>query len=171
MVYGRAFNSDNIIDTVDIPKNYSTVFFNKEGDNWKALEIVPLYGEETRLVVTREILFKADVDEGLRKLKEFGKDKKVFIDCSATEAMRGMTPQIASVERYEIEDFDKSVAQTNLAFSMKRILIDHSCVLTRGDIENFKYTKSKDDTVKYITQKDGFVACLRLALQYYGGIV
>ena len=171
MVYGRAFNSDNIIDTVDIPKNYSTVFFNKEGDNWKALEIVPLYGEETKLVVTREILFKADVDEGLRKLKEFGKDKKVFIDCSATEAMRGMTTQIASVERYEIEDFDKSVAQTNLAFSMKRILIDSSCVLTRGDIENFKYTKSKDDTVKYMTQKDGFVACLRLALQYYGGIV
>lgn len=171
MVYGRAFKSDNVIDTTDIDKKYSTIFFNKEGDIWKALEIVPLYGEETRLCVTREILFKADVDEGFKKLKEFGIDKKVFIDCSATEALQGMTTKKGSVERYEVEDFDKSVAQTNLAFSMKRILLDDKCVLTKSDIENFKYSKSKDETVKYLTQKDGFVACLRLALQYYGGIV
>ena len=82
-----------------------------------------------------------------------------------------MTTKKGSVERYEVEDFDKSVAQTNLAFSMKRILLDDKCVLTKSDIENFKYSKSKDETVKYLTQKDGFVACLRLALQYYGGIV
>ena len=82
-----------------------------------------------------------------------------------------MTTQIASVERYEIEDFDKSVAQTNLAFSMKRILIDKGCVQIFSDIESFKYSKTKDETAKYVTQKDGFVACLRLALQYYGGIV
>ena len=171
MVYGRAFNSDNIIDTKDISRKNTTIFFNKEGDVWKALEIAPLYSAETKLCVLREILFKADVESGLEKLKAFGENKRVFIDCSATEAMRGMTTQIASVERYEIEDFDKSVAQINLAFSMKRILIDKGCVQTRSDIESFKYSKTKDETAKYITQKDGFVACLRLALQYYGGIV
>lgn len=172
MVYGRAFNDTNIISADKVQGlSYSTVFFNKEGDIWKCVEIAVKYGVTTELVVKNEIRFKASVDEGLKKLKEFAPGKTVFIDCSATEAMTGMIGKSTSVERYEIEDFDRSVAQLNLAFAKKRILIDKHCTLLKGDIENFKFSKSKDDNVKYVTTKDGFVACLRIALHYYGGII
>lgn len=175
MVYGRSFDDKNIIDVLsnalNVPKHdYSTVFFNKEGDVWKALEIGVVYGTETKLVVEKEIRFKASIEDGFQKLKEFS-NKKVFIDCSATDGLNGMYNNNLSIERYEVEDFDKSVAQLNLAFSKKRIMLYNNCVLTKSDIENFKFNKSKNDNVKYITEKDGFCACLRIALKYYGGIV
>lgn len=174
MVYGRAFNEQNILTGIQIPSfitDYSTIFFNKEGDIWKAAEIAVQYGAETKLVVTNEIRFKGSVEEGLQKLKEFGKDKSVFIDCSATDALTGMYSKNQAIERYVVEDFDKSVAQLNLAFAKKRVLLYHSCKLTKSDIENFKSSKSKDENVKYATTKDGFVACLRVAMRYYGSIV
>lgn len=178
MVYGRAFNDDNVIDVgndYDLHQraqfDYSTIFFNKEGDVWKVLEIGVQYGAETKLIIKRETRFKASVDEGLSELKRFAPDKSVFIDCSATEAMTGMSTKTSSIERYETDDFDRSVAQLNLAFDKKRFLIYSNCVLAKADIENFKFTKSKDDTVKYVTMKDGYCACMRIALQFYGGIV
>ena len=51
------------------------------------------------------------------------------------------------------------------------MLIDKSCVITKSDIENFKFSKSKDENVKYVTMKDGAIANIRTALKYYGGIV
>lgn len=171
-VYGRSFNDSNIVDASILAKGeYTTIFFNKEGDIWKAVEIAVKYGEITTLIVKREIRFKATIEEGLKLLKEFAPTKSVFIDCSATEAITGMYTKHSSIERYEIEDFDKSVAKLNLAFAKKRILLDKLCRLVKVDIENCKFTKSKDDTVKYASKKDGFVACLRVALQYYGGII
>lgn len=171
-VYGRAFKSDNVVDSSKIPGlDYTTVFFNKEGDTWKASEIAVQYGEITKLVVLRETRFKADVNEGLDKLKEFAPNKGLFIDCSATEALQGMTQKEVIVERYEIVDFDKSVAELNLALGNKQVLIDKSCVITKSDIENFKFSKSKDENVKYVTMKDGAIANIRTALKYYGGIV
>ena len=138
---------------------------------WKALDIAVQYGTQTKLIVRKEIRFRASVEEGIARLKEFAPNKSVFIDCSATDAMRGMTAKNTTVERYEADDFDKSVAQANLAFAKKLILIDERCVSTKADIENFKFSKSKDENVRYVTTKDGFVACIRLALKYYGGIV
>lgn len=170
MVYGRAFNESNILN-LEKEYPYNTIFFNKEGDIWKAMDIAVEYGSETKLIVQREIRFKASIEEGLDKLKEFGKNKNVFIDCSATEGMYGIYNKQVTIEKYDVEDFDKSVTQLNLAFSKKRILLNKSCVLTKTDIENFKFTKTKDDTVKYTTQKDGFVSCLRIAMKYYGGIL
>ena len=85
--------------------------------------------------------------------------------------MYGMTDKNTSVVRYTIDDFDKSVSQMNLAFSKKKVLIDKCCHLTQNDIESFKFSKSKDDNVRYLTKKDGFVACLRIAMHYFGGIV
>lgn len=171
MVYGRAFNDKNIIDVNAHTELYytdlDTIFFNKEGDVWKALKIGIQYSSESKMIVLDEIRFKADVDQGLLKLKEFGKDNSVFIDCSATEAMQGMYGKEQFIERYECDDYDKSVARLNLAFSKKRVLLDKSTVLTKADIENFKFSKSKDENVKYATTKDGFVACLRLAMKYY----
>lgn len=176
MVYGRSFDDKNIIATSganafrDYRSDASTIFFNKEGDKWKAVEISVQYGEETKLNVIKEIMFKASIEEGLKKLKDFSK-KNTFIDCSATDALQGMYRESSYVERYEIEDFDRSVAQLNLAFSKGRVRLFDKCVLTKSDIENFKFSKSKDDNVKYATSKDGFVACLRVAMMYYGGIV
>lgn len=171
MVYGRAFNDNNIVDTSKLTNDYSTVFFNKEGDVWKIVRIVVEYGIETKLYVTKELRFKGSVKDGLAELKKFAPDKSVFIDCSETEAMYGMTDKDISVEKYMIDDFDKSVSQMNLAFAKKRVLLDKACHLVQNDIEAFKFSKSKDDNVKYITKKDGFVACLRVALHYFGGIV
>lgn len=171
MVYGRAFNDSNIVDTSKLTNDYSTVFFNKEGDIWKIVRIVVEYGIETKLYVTKELRFKGSVKDGLAELKRFAPDKSVFIDCSETEAMYGMTDKDISVEKYMIDDFDKSVSQMNLAFAKKRVLLDKACHLVQNDIEAFKFSKSKDDNVKYITKKDGFVACLRVALHYFGGIV
>ena len=172
MVYGRAFNEENICDVSNMNDlNYSTIFFNREGEVWKILDIAIKYGEETKLIVKRECRFKGTVEEGLKKLKEFAPEHSLFIDCSAAEGLRGMFTNNITVERYEISDFDQSVTQTNLAFSKKGILLDKNCVLTKSDISNFKFSKSKDNTVKYMTEKDGFVSCIRVALLYYGGII
>lgn len=172
LVYGKAFNDMNIVNIRDVKDlNYSNIFFNKEGDTWKVLEIGIKYGINTELYIKRETRFKASMEEGLSKLKEFSPKSNVFIDCSATEGLRGMANNNITLERYEIEDFDKSVVQTNLAFSKKLILLDKKCLLTKNDIENFKFTKNKDDTVKYLTEKDGFISCIRTALKFYGGII
>lgn len=168
MVYGRSFNNENIVNANDYDNKYSTIFFNKEGDTWKILEVKVKYGEQTKLIASNEIMFKASLDDGLNKLKEFAPNKSLFIDCSATPALSGMYKKSISVERYEIDDFDKSVAQLNLALSNKSMLIDLNCSLTKADIENFKFANSKDETVKYRTTKDGFVSCMRIALKYYG---
>lgn len=170
MVYGRSFNDENIVDADSYDSKYSTIFFNKEGDLWKAQEIKVKYAEKTKLIVSKEVMFKASLEDGLNRLKTFAPKKSVFIDCSATPALSGMHQKSVTVERYEIEDFDKSVAQLNLAFSTKSVLVDRHCVSTKVDIENFKFAKSKDENVRYQTTKDGFIACMRVALKYYGGI-
>lgn len=168
MVYGRSFTNENVVNANEYESKYSTVFFNKEGDTWKVQEIKVKYCENTKLIVSNETMFKASIDEGLTKLKQFAPKKNLFIDCSATPALSGMYNNGVTVERYEIDDFDKSVAQLNLAMSNKSVLVDNHCTLTKADIENFKFSKSKDETVKYRTTKDGFVACMRIAIKYYG---
>lgn len=168
MVYGRAFNDENIVDTSKVEGAYSTIFFNKEGDVWKAVRCKIKYGTVSTLFVTEEIRYKAGAQEGLKKLKEFAPDKNVFIDCSATDALRGFHEEGVTVERYEETDFDQTVASLNLAFSRKTLLLDTKCKLVKADIENFKFSKTKDENVKYATTKDGFLACLRIALRYFG---
>ena len=169
-VYGRSFNEYNILD-YQINSTYSTVFFNREGDIWKAIEIFVDYGITTKLIVDREIRFKASINDGLKELKTFAPNKTIFIDCSASDGLQGMFANNTNIEKYDIDDFDKSVTQLNYAFSKNLILLNKNCVLTRADIESFKFAKSKDDTVKYMTTKDGFCACLRIALKYFGGII
>lgn len=170
MVYGRAFNDSNIVDCSSMKDKYSTVFFNKEGDIWKAVNIAIDYSANTKLYVTDEIRFKASVKDGIEALKRFSNGKKVFIDCSEADGMYGISDKSIAIEKYSIEDFDKSVSQLNLAFTKKSVLIDKNCHLTQNDIESFKFSKSKDDNVKYISKKDGFAACLRVALHYFGNI-
>lgn len=171
-VYGRAFNDSNIVDASTITGlDYSTIFFNKEGDFWKVCDIAVKYSSNTKLIMKREISFKASVSEGLNKLKEFAPTKTVFIDCSATDALKGISQKSTTVERYVIEDFDSSVAKLNLAFDKKLFLIDKSCMICKADLDSFKFSKTKDENVKYNTTKDGMIACLRIALIYYGGII
>ena len=171
-VYGRAFNQNNIIDLVktDIKTSYSLIFFNKEGDIWKAVDMGIQYGVNMKIVVKREIKFKASVEDGLQKLKDFANDKNVLIDCSETDALRGVYQKGISIERYTLDDFDKSVAQVNLALSKKVLVIDKTCKNTISDIMNFKFSKNKDETAKYITTRDGYCSCLRTAMRAFGGI-
>lgn len=172
MVYGRSFDDKNVINLTTHPIDKlqgRTIFFNREGDTWKAIEAQIKYSEKSTVVVTNEIRFKASIDDAIEILKDFGQTT-VFIDCSASDALYGTTTKGVVIERYEIDDFDKSVAQLNLAFAKKQVLISQQCCLTKSDIESFKFAKSKDDTMKFATTKDGFVACLRIALRYYGGI-
>lgn len=170
-VYGRSFNDDNVISYSLLPsKLYTTTFFNKEGDKWKVANIGIDYSTNTLYVIS-DTEFKASIKEGLKKLKEFRPNTKVFIDCSATDSLQGIYTKEVIVERYEITDFDKSVTDTNLAFSKKKIKVSTNCTRTKSDIEMFKFNKSKDETMKYSTQKDGLVGCIRVALTYYGGIL
>lgn len=169
MVYGRAFNDSNIVVFDDaIKSSEQTIFFNKEGDIWKVCRIGIKYSTQSTLYIIEEARFKASVEDGLDKMKEFAKGKKVFIDCSATPALQGMYAKKQYIERYELDDFDKSVVRLNLAFSKKQVLLNKDCNLTKADIENFKFSKSKTENVKYATQKDGFVACIRVAMKYFG---
>lgn len=173
-VYGRSFSAEMneyVRNEIQEP-TYTTVFFNKEGDTWKALEIGIEYGAKTRLFVEKEIIFKASQNEGLNKLKEFAPTKNVFIDCSASEAMYGMFKGGVSIERYVVTDFDKSVGDLTMAFSNRQVLVEKRCKILLSDIDNFKYEPTKDENeIKYRTKKDGAVACLRIALKYFGGIV
>lgn len=168
-VYSRAFNDRNIIKfTPELKSLPSTVFFNKEGDNWKVCEIAIEYSANSKLIVLSEHQFKESVEEGLKKLSELYPNKKVFIDSSYSNSLIGMFKKSVVIERYEEEDFDRSVANLNLLLANKRVLLTNNCVSTKADIELFKYSKSKDENnVKYVTEKDGFVACLRIASKYF----
>lgn len=170
-VYGRAFNDENVVRHADLPqKLYVTTFFNKEGDKWKVANIGIDYVTNT-LYVLDDTEFKSSIKDGLKKLKEFRPDTKVFIDCSANDAMQGIYTKDVIIERYEIADFEKSVTDLSLAFSKKKVKVSTNAQRTKSDIEMFKFSKSKDESMKYASQKDGFVACIRTAMNYYGGIL
>lgn len=170
-VYARSFNDNNIVNIENLKNiRYSNVFFNKEGDIFKVLEIAVLYGEHTKIVVKSEMRFKSSIEDAINVIKN-KYNKNVIIDCSNTDALYGIYNKGVSIEKYKEDDFDKSVSQLSLAFSKNLVLLDKNCKLCKSEIENFKFNKSKNDNVKYVTEKDGFIACLRIALKYYGGIV
>jgi hypothetical protein len=170
MVYGRSFDDFNVIDYVpsEDRKEYSTVFFNREGDTWKIAEIVVSYGEQTKIIVKREWLFRGKIDTALDSMKKFSPGQNVFIDCSQGESLYGIDMKGLTIEKYAIDDFGKSVTALNMAFGNKTVAIDRSCRMTKSDIENFKYEKTKDETASFRTEKDGFVSCIRTAMKYYG---
>lgn len=170
MVYGRSFNDLNVIDTNTLKVPYRTVFFNKDGDIWKALEIGVIYGSPNILVVHKELIFKGSIAEGLIQLKAFAPDKNVFIDASPTEGLSQVYTKEVIFERYYDDDFERSVGQLAMLFDNGGIKIDIECKLTKADIDNQKYDKNKDEAGKFRTRKDGFVACIRSAMKYYGGI-
>ena len=166
-VYGKSFTDLNMIDSGMFTCDYSTVFFNKEGDNWKVIDIGIKYGETTKIIALRETTFISNIENGLKLLKQFAPDKNVFIDCSA-DTLGGIYTDDVICERYGVADFDLSVVQLNLALSNKKVLLDNKCKLAKTDIESFKY--DTNNAGKYRTTRDGFVACLRIAMTYYGGI-
>ena len=85
------------------------------------------------------------------------------------DSLTGMYDSNTFIERYGIDDFELSVNQLNKEFASNHVLVMTDCRKVIGDIESFKYDKSINDNVKrFKTEKDGFVACLRVALKYYG---
>lgn len=169
-VYARAFNDKNTIEiNEDVNNLYGAVFVNKEGDLWKACNIKCKYGLNTTLIETDEIQFRANIENGIKELKAFAPKESVFIDCSDSESMIGIYNEGLTFERYVVDDFDKSVSDLAFAFAQDRVLISKNCKLTKGDIETFKRAKTKtENDAKYITTKDGLVACLRNAMRYFG---
>lgn len=166
-VYGRALTDKNIITKEYEDVDYSTTFFNREGDVWKVADIGIKYDATTKLIVLREYTFMASIEKGLEYLKQFSPDKNVFID-SSIDSIGGYYTDDLVVEKYNIYDFEQSVNSLNLAIANDKILLDTHCKLTKGDLENFKYDPKNPG--KYRTDRDGFVACIRTAMTYYGGI-
>ena len=166
-VYGRNFNDKNITEYIPKTISQNTIFFNREGDIWRVSDIAVDYATNT-IYSIRETEFKASVKEAIKKLKEFNIYNQVFIDSSLSDAMGGFYSDDAYVERYEIDDFDQSVLQLSSAFSKSKVMLNRTCVNTQRDIDLFKYSKSKDESAKFSTQKDGFVANLRVAMLYFG---
>ena len=170
-VYGRAFDPKNVIDYLkDYEDLYGGIFVNKEGDVWKLCNIKIKYGLESKLIVLKEESFRASMDEGIQKCFEFDPKAKVFIDCSPGQELAGKFQDKKTFIGCTIDDFDLSVTNTNLAFSKKKILVCRHCRAVKSDIENFKFAKLKTEEVKYLTDKDGFVACIRSAAKYFGNI-
>jgi predicted phage terminase large subunit-like protein len=171
-VYARAFDAKNVIDyNSDLDSLYGAIFVNKEGDMWKLCNIKIKYGLESKIIVVKETSFRASMEEGIQKCFEFEPSAKVFIDCSPTQELAGKYQDKKTFVGCNIEDFDISVTNANLAFSKKRILICRHCRAVKSDIENFKFAKLKTEEVKYLTDKDGYVACLRSAIKYFGNII
>lgn len=166
-VYGRSLTDTNIVSGDAGSVDYSTVFFNREGDSWKVLEVGVKYGLTTSLVALRETAYTAGYDTGLAQMKAFSPEHNVFIDCSADPVGLVYKDDFV-VERYSNLDFEASVNDLNLGLANKRVFLDSHCRLTKGDLENFKYDKRVPG--KFKTDRDGFVACLRMAMSYYGGI-
>ena len=171
-VYGRSFDDKNIIKyDPSFESLYGVDFVNKEGDIWKVSQIKIKYGEITKLIVVKECEFRANLEEALNKLQEFDPQANVFIDCSENHDLVGIYSPKISFEGYAIDDFNKSVVDLNLAFSQKLVLLVNTCKFTKGEIETFKFTKTKNEEAKYVTDKDGFIANIRVAMKYFGGIV
>lgn len=170
-VYGRSISSENIIDTNNVKINDYEYFLNKEGDLWKICKIGVVYGENSNMYVMDEISFKSSIENAAVNMKQFLKNKKMVIDCSFTDSLYGKNMNGIYVERYEPGDFDKEVTQLNMGLAKKRILIDYRCHQVKSDLENFKFAKSKDENVKYTTEKDGFISCIRMASKYFSIII
>lgn len=168
-VYGRALNDANIVDTRALKYNYSDVFFNKEGDTWKVVEIAIAYGEVSKIYALREKTFKASITQGIQELHNFAPNKKMFIDCSYAETLTGIYDNNVVIEHYDDnENFENSVSTLSVALATNKVLIDNNCKLTKIDFESFKYAKNNDNNIKFRTNKDGYVACFRTAKKYYG---
>lgn len=167
MVYGRSFNEYNLCEYSPTQGEYSSIFFNKDGDLWKVAEIAVRYGMETKLVVKRESMFRASAEEGLAELAAFAPDQNFFIDCSPVAQFYGTFSNGLTIEHYSVDDFESSVNNLNLAFGKKLIQIDKFCKTMCADIEAFKYDKTKDEVYQFRTELDGFVSCLRVAMKYY----
>lgn len=171
-VYGRAFNNDNLVKYDEsMSRLYGAVFVNKDGDLWKISEIKIKYGVESKLIVTKEMELRVSMDNGLKACFEFSPNETIYIDTSDSQELSGKYQDRKTFIGYRCEDFDQSVADLNLAFSKNRVAICNSCKLTRGDIETFKFAKNKNDESKYVTDKDGFIANIRVAMKYFGGII
>lgn len=171
-VYGRAFDSKNTIAySKDYENLYGAVFVNKDGDVWKVCTIKVKYGSESKILVLSEDEFRASMDDGIQKCFDYAPNAKVFVDCSFNQELAGKYQDKKSFIGTAIDDFELSVTNTNLAFSKKRVLVCKQCRGVMADIENFKFAKTKDEEAKYLTDRDGFVSCIRSAIKYFGNIV
>ena len=98
-------------------------------------------------------------------------NKKINILIDTSEIPINVYDNQIMIEKYNQSDFNSSVEITKMIFSRKNILIDRNCRRTISDIESFKYLNNKNETIKYITENDGFIRNIRIAIKYYGMII
>lgn len=166
-VYARSFNNDNIISY--IPSNINqTYFINKEGNYFKINKIGIDYHTNT-LYVVDELEVKDSIENTLNDLKANNPKLKYIIDTSDIPLI--IHNKDIMIDRYSLPDFHKSTMSTEVLFSRNRVLINKECKRTIADIENFKWLTNKDEEVKYITEKDGFIKNIRTAIKYYGVLI
>lgn len=170
-VYGQSFNENNVIDTKEYLSlnslNY-TYFINKEKSYIKINKIAFDYSKNKMFIVD-EWEYKDSIDTVLSLLKQ--KDEKINILIDTSEIPINVYDNQIMIEKYNQSDFNSSVEITKMIFSRKNILIDRNCRRTISDIESFKYLNNKNETIKYITENDGFIRNIRIAIKYYGMII
>lgn len=169
-VYGRSFNDENIVFERDVSNLTKTVFFVKEGDIWKLAKSCIDYSTNTIYIIENQT-FKAGVEEGLNKLRSFSKGCMVY-DCSFDEGIYHYYDESLVIDRYSsIQDnLEEQVSKLSLQFAKKRIKLFSRCDLIRSEIEMFKYDKNyaEKGEMKFLSQKDGFISCIRGMLKVYG---
>ena len=168
--YGKAFTDLNIVAEDKLDYDYSTTFFARTGDTWKVLDIGVKYGLYPQIQVIRETKFRANIKDALKMMKEFTPDKNVYIDSSKIESMTGMydADNDIIIERYTPDSYEESTMLLNKAFGSQYVVINQHCKQTIADIENVRYDEKQIGKIKTID--DGFVSCLRTAINYYGDL-
>lgn len=164
-VYLRSFNNENIIDVLPSQPLTSAFFINKEANNFKVSKINIDYATNI-LYVSEELELNDNLIDVIAKLKSLWPKNNYFIDTS--DIPINLINKQVYFERYLINDFHASTTNLDILFSKKTVKVLTTCKRTIADIENFKWLINKDNEVKYITEKDGFIKNIRTAVKYFG---
>ena len=167
-VYLRSFTNENIVE--ELPNNtHSTIFVNKENNYFKISEIGIDYSNNV-LYVIRDLEIKCNNNEIVDHILELNSTKEYYVDVSNIP-LNVIDKRIIQ-DRYVLTDtFNESTDILNTLFSTKSIKVLKTCKRTISDIESFKWLVNNNEDIKYITENDGFIKNIRVAVRYLGLII
>ena len=167
-VYLRSFTSENIVE--ELPNNiHSTIFVNKENNYFKISEIGIDYSNNI-LYVIRDAEIKCNNNEIVDHILELNSTKEYYVDVSNIPL--NIIDKRTIQDRYVLTDtFNESTDILNTLFSTKSVKVLKTCKRTISDIESFKWLVNNNEDIKYITENDGFIKNIRVAVRYLGLII
>ena len=167
-VYLRSFTSENIVE--ELPNNiHSTIFVNKENNYFKISEIGIDYSNNI-LYVIRDAEIKCNNNEIVDHILELNSTKEYYVDVSNIPL--NIIDKRTIQDRYVLTDtFNESTDILNTLFSTKSVKVLKTCKRTISDIERFKWLVNNNEDIKYITENDGFIKNIRVAVRYLGLII